>query len=208
MAIAHKIGRSAAAFAVSLFVAAAPASAEPVRAPLQPAPHVVCRDVLPTGTMLRKSMICMNADAWNKQIDQRKVRDDYSHEPLLNLKAPVAPDALQVGTANWEKLPQLQTRERRLPYIQLVTIVREMLRKGECALPGQSAKAFDIEVRYAAFVDPEGKASRILVDDTHCAALNSLVGLAAMARSDRGDFSPTGDLKPHWYQDRFSLTLE
>jgi hypothetical protein len=182
--------------------ATAPAMAD------QPAnPRVICREVLPTGTFTRKAMICMSETAWGKGRADRRREDDYSQEPLLDLKTPAVPEALQIGSANWDKLPPLQVRHR-APYLQLVSMVREALRKGECVLPGQKANKFDIDVRYAAMVGPDGKASRYLIDDTKCPMLNTIVGMAALARSERGDFAPTGEAKARWFVDRMNFTLK
>ena len=99
------------------------------------------------------------------------------------MKFPANPDALQTGTADWDKLPKLDAKGR-LPYLQLVVEVREALRKNACTLPGQTAKSFDLTIRYAVLLEPDGTARRVLVEDSGCASVNALVGLSAMARSD------------------------
>ncbi len=167
---------------------------------------VVCRDVVPTGTIMRPSTICMTKAAWNKSARDRDADDDYSRESMT-LDFPSDSDALQTGTAQWDKLPPLNAKGR-VPYLQLVLGVREAFRTNACALPGQTAKSFDITVRYAVQLDPNGTARRVVVEDSGCATVNALVGLTTMARSKRGDFAPTGAAKARWYADSINFTLQ
>ncbi|UZK64662.1 hypothetical protein [Sphingomonas sp. M1-B02] len=113
---------------------------------------------------------------------------------------------VDVGTVNWSKLPALKEREGRLNYADLATKVEGILKRG-CKIPGQSARRFDITVPYAALVEPNGKVSRVVVSDMKCPELEVLVGHAAIARSDAGDFLPTGADKASWYGGAINFNL-
>lgn len=167
---------------------------------------VVCREVLPVGTILRKQLVCMDRAAWNKTVDQRREKDDFSRE-YLRLKQPARPDMVQLGKANWKKLPALAARGK-VPYVQLATQTQEFLRKGTCAIPGQSASKFDIDIRYGAMFDEQGQISRVLVEDSQCEMLNALAGLTVLARAERGDFKVGKPSAGTWYADHLTLTLE
>jgi hypothetical protein len=121
--------------------------------------------------------------------------------------APAFGQQVDVGSAKWDKLPALQTRAGHIPYETLVNGVEEILKTGQCQLPGQSARFFDITVPFAVLVEPNGKASRVLVADMQCRPLEELIGSLAQRRSERGDFIATGQ-KARWYASRVSLTLE
>lgn len=195
---------SALCFAASSLLLHLPALA--VAPSVSSSAKVICREIIPTGTMLRASLICVTKEAWNKSVQDRATEDDYSRE-WLQLKMPADPDAMQIGTAKWDRLPSLQAKGR-VPYVQLVAEVREALRKKVCILPGQTAKSFDVNIRYGVLLQSNGKASRVLVEDSQCPLLNALVGLTAMARSDRGDYAANNAAAPRWYADSINFTLQ
>ena len=167
---------------------------------------VVCREILPVGTILRKQLVCMDRAAWNKTVDQRREKDDFSRE-YLRLKQPARPDMVQLGKANWDKLPPLMAKGK-VPYVQLATQAQEFLRKGTCTIPGQSSNKFDIDIRYGAMFDEQGQISRVLVEDSKCEMLNALAGLTVLARAERGDFKGGKRSAGTWYADHLNLTLE
>ncbi len=166
---------------------------------------VVCRRSVETGSILRQRILCRTQGAWNGSSVERRVEDDYSNENMLQVDQPAPDQSISTGTAIWEKLPALNLRGR-LPYTQLVLAVGELLKKGECKLAGQTEKAFDIEVRFAVRVAPGGRATQVVVSDTGCTALNTLVGLTVFARSKRGDIEPeaTG---ARWFAGAMNFTL-
>jgi len=114
---------------------------------------------------------------------------------------------VQLGKANWDRLPTLAARGK-VPYTQLATQTQELLRKGACNIPGQSATKFDIDIRYGAMFDEQGQISRVLVEDSQCEMLNALAGLTVLARAERGDFKVGKPSAGTWYADHLTLTLE
>jgi hypothetical protein len=166
---------------------------------------VVCREVIPVGTMVNKQLVCMSRAAWNKARDSRRDADDYSGE-YLQLKDPASPEMMQLGRADWAQMPQLAAKGK-VPYPQLVKQTRELLRTKACSIPGQSAKKFDIDVNYGVKFDGSGKVSRVLVEESGCSLINALVGLAVLARADRGDFNIPGNAAGRWHADKMNLTL-
>ena len=167
---------------------------------------VTCREIVPLGTLVGTQLVCMSRAAWNKNREQRRESEDFSRE-YLPLKEPARADMMQLGRADWAKMPQLKARGK-VPYLQLVKQAREMLRTGACTIPGQTAKKFDIVVNYGVKFDAAGKVSRVLVEDSGCAGVNALVGLAALARADRGDYSARAGTVSGWHADRINLTLQ
>lgn len=169
--------------------------------------RVICRRIAATGSINSREKICRPETFWKKPMDrgrrsEREYREDWL-PPLKNVG-----QSIDVGSANWDKLPALKAKQGHLPYKQLIETVEDMLRKEQCKLPGQTRRAFNIEVPYAVLVEPNGTAKRVLVPQLNCEGIQSLVGVTVLARAQRGDFEPTGEGKARWYGGRMNFTLE
>lgn len=123
---------------------------------------------------------------------------------LLGSGGPVQVD---VGRADWDKMPALDV-ERRLPTAAMVGQVEKILTDGGCALEGQTARRFDITVPYAVLVEPDGGAKRVVVGETGCAPLESYVGLVVLTMAEAGDFRSSGSAKARWYASELNFTQE
>lgn len=95
------------------------------------------------------------------------------------------PANIDVGQANWTNFPRLETENLAIPSGQMVGRVQRMLR-GECEIDGQSARRFNIDINYAIALDPQGNATRILVQDVGCRPLELMVGRIASDIVARG----------------------
>src|SRR5687768_5818368 len=116
------------------------------------------------------------------------------------LLAPAAaPFQIDVGRADWNALPPLKAVHRDMPSPAMVGRVQEMLASGECTLPNQRARKFDITVPYAVLVDPEGRPQRAVVADAGCPALETYVGRIILTMADKGDFKPTDEARARWF---------
>src|SRR3954466_9049788 len=89
--------------------------------------------------------------------------------------AGAAPAEIQVdvGQIKLASLPAAVRTERRLPTAEMVAKVEEILGPGGGQLPGQSAHKFDIDIPYAALVEPDGNVSRVVVGELGCSELES-----------------------------------
>ena len=118
------------------------------------------------------------------------------------------PIQVDVGRADWDKLPPLKAVHRPLPTPDMVGRVQEMLASGQCILPRQRAERFDITIPYAVQVDPDGRARRAVVAEAGCPVLETYVGRLILAMADRGDFKPTGDAKTRWFASALNFNLK
>ena len=185
----------------------APAGAAPIAAD-EDEDKIVCRKEVPIGGVVSRQITCRSKASWKRPITHQKDEDrDFREETLIFPKDGARLQAIQTGSAKWDKLPAAQAKRRYLPYSQLVHEVEEILRTKKCAMPGQSPRAFDIEVPFALLIEPNGRASRIVVPELDCDPIEALAGLTALAQSDRGDFQPTGEAKARWYAGRINFTL-
>lgn len=125
----------------------------------------------------------------------------------LLLGAASGPIQVDVGRAEWDKMPSLKV-DRRLPTAEMVGQVEAMLTSGKCAMKGQTARKFDITVPYAVLVEPDGGARRVVVAETGCAPLESYVGLVVLTMADQGDFRSAGQDRARWYSSELNFTQE
>lgn len=121
--------------------------------------------------------------------------------------SPALAQDVDVGLVNWSKLPALKEKASRLDYADLALRVETLLQTGDCNIPRQSPKRFDITVPYAVLVEPNGKIARVVVSRMNCTGIEMLVGQAVLARADAGDFLPTGEAKPRWYASALNFNL-
>jgi hypothetical protein len=127
---------------------------------------------------------------------------------LVAVSAPAAGQTVEVGRANWSKLPKLEIGDRMFNYEPLVTEVERMLREKQCDLPGQSARRFDITVPYAVLIEPNGQISRVLVSEMDCKPLETLVGETAIVLAQSARPTPSGAQKARWYASEVNFNLQ
>ena len=127
---------------------------------------------------------------------------------VLLLGPPSGPVQVDVGRAEWGKMPPLKRVDRRLPTPDMVGRVEKMLASGECVLPRQRPEKFDITVPYAVQVDPDGRPRRVVVAEAGCPALETYVGRLILAMAARGDFKPTGETRTRWFASALNFNLK
>ena len=113
--------------------------------------------------------------------------------------APASELQVDVGRADWAKLPPLKAVARAMPTPEMVEKVENILRVGDCRIRGQSPAHFDITVPYAVQVNPDGTASHVVVADMGCPSLESYVGLIVLQLARNGDFRASGGRQKLWY---------
>jgi hypothetical protein len=116
--------------------------------------------------------------------------------------------AVDVGRANWEIYPQLPDTRMVPQPAQMVDALAGILRNRQCTLPGQDERNFDVVVRYIVLVNPDGTASRAVVNDVGCRPLETLVGSLVVRLSGLRAFGPTGRSEARWYGGSFNFTHE
>jgi hypothetical protein len=123
--------------------------------------------------------------------------------------AGAAPAEVQVdvGQIKLASLPTMARAERNLPTAQMVGEVERILGPGGCKLPGQSSRSFDIDIPYAALVEPDGSVSRVVVGELGCSQLESYAGLVVLELARLGDFRKNAPAKARWYGDKLNFNL-
>lgn len=121
---------------------------------------------------------------------------------------PAAPaPSVEVAQASWESFDRLPSRLD-LPTARMVTAVERILRQSECRLAGQSARRFNINVRYAVRFDAARRPQRIIVEDLGCRPLETFVGgvVSDMLRHNILQL-PRRSQTPRWYGNVINFNL-
>jgi hypothetical protein len=128
---------------------------------------------------------------------------------VLIATTPTVPSQIEVASnASWDVYPRLQTENIAVPNGEMVRRVQLMLQRDECTFEGHSARRFDINVNYAVMLDPQGNASRIIVEDVGCRPLELYVGRIAADIMRSGYVRITPPAQPSWYGNRINFNLQ
>jgi hypothetical protein len=127
---------------------------------------------------------------------------------VLALLATGAPAAAQTVEATdrtrWDALPSVKMKSVDLDVDSLSGLTERILASGECQVPGMRADRFDIDQPYAVLVAPSGSVERIVIGETGCPQINSLLGTTVHRWAQLGKFRPTGQSEPRWYVGRIA----
>lgn len=124
----------------------------------------------------------------------------------LSLAGAASAQTVEVGKAdNWDGFPPIKRNSRPLDVSFLSDWAYDILKTGKCKLPGQRAERFDIDVPYVALIEPNGTVKRIIVAETGCAPLDTMVGSTVAEMAKRGEFKPTGQDRAYWFGDRIQF---
>lgn len=128
----------------------------------------------------------------------------------LAIAAQGAPASIQIDAvrANWSSFPRLERAPRPLPTAGMVDQLVEILDRGQCSLAGATPTQFDFDVPFAVMLEPDGRTTRVIVQDMSCPPLESLVGEIALEMARQGDFRPTGRTQAAWHADTINFNLE
>lgn len=113
---------------------------------------------------------------------------------------------IDVGNAEWngyERLPE----PRGLPIPVMVAHVERILRERQCAIGGNSARHFEINVPWIVQVQPDGRVSRIVVADMDCEPLEAYVANLVVVLAQQGEIRAERGTEARWYRSDFSFTL-
>ncbi|MBV8686110.1 MAG: hypothetical protein JOZ90_02865 [Alphaproteobacteria bacterium] len=121
------------------------------------------------------------------------------------LAVPAGAQTVETGRGEFSKFPQLRKKNIPYDYNRLIAWTSDILAKGECKLKGQRPNKFDIDVPYAALVEPDGTVRRIIIQEIGCPQLETMVGSTILDMVKRGDVKPTGQDQAYWYGDRFAF---
>lgn len=97
---------------------------------------------------------------------------------------------IDVGNVEWTNYPALTLRDDALPTAAMVERMEGILRDRECSLQGQSRNRFDVNVPWVIEVEPDGRITRLVIADTGCRPLETLVAQLVLSLSREGEIRP------------------
>ena len=106
---------------------------------------------------------------------------------------------VEVGRFDPANFPHAKMIDRRMPDADLVRRVDVIMANKECAFSGQTKDSYDIVAPYAVLISTGGAASRIVVKDLGCPAIETLVGQVVNELVKAGDFRPDPFGGERWY---------
>jgi len=121
--------------------------------------------------------------------------------------SPSVPANIDVAEANWNAYPRLVTENLAVPNGEMVGRVQRLMQRDQCEFEGQSARRFSIDVNYAVELDPQGNATRILVQDVGCRPLELMVGRIASDIVARGFVRTTPPSETTLYANTINFNL-
>jgi hypothetical protein len=124
---------------------------------------------------------------------------------LFAIAAPAAAQTVEsTNRTRWERLPTVKMKSVELDVDSLSGLTERILASGECQVPGMRADRFDIDQPYAVLVAPSGTVERIVIGETGCPQINSLLGTTIHHWAELGKYRPTGQSEARWYAGRIA----
>ncbi len=114
---------------------------------------------------------------------------------------------VDVGMFEPEDFPEAVVLERYMPHGEMVARVERMITEGRCTLAGATARRFNIVIPYAILMEPDGTPNSVVVKESGCADLETLVGQIVLAQLERGDFVPSHTEGDRWYVSEVAFAL-
>jgi hypothetical protein len=121
--------------------------------------------------------------------------------------APADEVKVDVGKGNFATMPALKVRTD-LPSPAMIGMVERILGSGACKMQGQSVRRFDITVPYAVELLPDGTTRHVIVADTGCPALETMVGEVVLKLATTGDFRENRADSPKWFASEINFTQQ
>ncbi|MDO9487501.1 MAG: energy transducer TonB [Sphingomonadaceae bacterium] len=103
-----------------------------------------------------------------------------------------------IGAANWTRMATLAAGADLEFTRGKLDLVEQML-KVACKIGDARPDRFDIAVRYALKIAPNGDVISVLVEDLGCRPLAQMVAGEVLAPSFRSALKPPGGTEPRWY---------
>jgi hypothetical protein len=127
---------------------------------------------------------------------------------FLGTAAAAAPTVEATDRTRWDALPSVKMKATDLDVNVLNDWAEKILSSGECNVPGMHPNRFDIDKPYAVLVEPNGNVQKIVVGETGCAGLNSLLGSTVAQWAEERRYKPTGASEPRWYVGRIAFARQ
>ena len=127
---------------------------------------------------------------------------------LALLLAPVpaaSATRVEVADGNWSFLPPMRQRGNDNINNEALVRINEIVWKGDCTLPGQQGKTYDVRLSFAAHFTPQGTLDRVVMNRLNCPEIEGLLGGVLLEMLEAGDYKPTRHNPEGWYRGELSF---
>lgn len=114
---------------------------------------------------------------------------------------------VDVGEFDPADFPEMIRLDRRMPHAEMIVRVERMIASGECTIAGATERRFNIVVPFAILMEADGTPNSVVVKESGCVALETLVGQIVLAQLNRGDFVPSHEEGDRWYVSELGFAL-
>jgi hypothetical protein len=118
-----------------------------------------------------------------------------------------APVAVGTMSADWSRLPTLQSRGYGHLSSKAMERLHEIAGEGKCRLPGYDGRELNLRLSFAAKFDPGGSLQRIVLPQLDCPEAEGIIGGALIEMMKGGDYRPTGKNPDGWYRGQFAFSF-
>ena len=117
------------------------------------------------------------------------------------------PGTIEVARADWSAFAPLQTADLAIPNGHMIMRVERMVR-GQCRPLQQANWKFNFDINYAVMLDPQGHATRIIVEDIGCRPIETYVGNVVASLVEQGYVLTAPPAQPQWFTSRINFNLD
>ena len=144
---------------------------------------------------------------WQLPSSEPNIRADQpapeSEHAVANAPTPPADDEIGVvvGIAKWETMASLKLKRYPQDFAQGAGAnVRGIIDRNACSLAGVSKDRYDIMIRYALRLSPDGRIERALIEDLGCRPLEQLIASMILQKKFRQAIEPPGGTEARWHR--------
>jgi hypothetical protein len=125
---------------------------------------------------------------------------------LLTLAAtPAGAQKVESAGGNWSQIPPMEMSDYRSVSAEIIDRLHALGRRGECRVPGLSARSIDIDVPFLVRFTAEGAAEHIVVRKLDCPEAESLLAGIVTDWVRQGNVKSTGENQERWYRSRIQI---
>ena len=112
---------------------------------------------------------------------------------------------VQVGQGDWSSVPAIQARGQLRLGDTMLARLHDLGAQQVCNVRGLSRRLVDLTVPFVIRFTPQGEVEQIVVRNTGCPQLESIVAGAVLQMARAGEYRPTGENLERWYRSELSF---
>lgn len=119
---------------------------------------------------------------------------------LVFAAAPAAAQTIESATGDWSDIPVMSQLSGRSIDTGAVAALSELVRRGQCTLPGQHGRDVDMNVPFLVLFNDNGSVDRLVVHSLGCPRAEGMVAWGLLRLIRAGGFTPPGHRRQGWFR--------